>query len=74
MKGHVVVKSGSRNCTYLRIHPVAIRETSVMNGIIGINDTIAIREANTMTGIRGMTAIHVGMGADPVIMRKRIGE
>jgi hypothetical protein len=33
-----------------------------------------IREANAMTEIRGMMAIHEGMGVDPVIMRKRIGE
>jgi hypothetical protein len=29
---------------------------------------------HAMTGIRGMMAIHVGMGVDLVIMRKRIGE
>jgi hypothetical protein len=53
---------------------IVIREANAMTGIIGINDLIVIREANAMTEIRGMMAIHVGMGADPVIMRKRIGE
>jgi hypothetical protein len=39
--------------------------------MIGIH---AMIEIPVMIGGRGMITIHAEMGADPVIMRKRIGE